>query len=341
MRRIAAAILFLGPFLLAVATPVAAQTSAGPFARSGSSAAPADAPRQAKEPGIFTRALTAVLNEQRKFHRKLASALEDIRNRGGTAAAWTLIVTSFLYGVFHAAGPGHGKAILTTYLATHRQRIPRGILLSAAAAALQGAVAIVLVFGLTIIAGWAARDTQSAARWAEQFSFALVALLGAYLLYRAAKGIWHALAPHGGIEPGAIARDACHAHGHCGHAHLPTGLQLEKAGDLKAMAGVILSIGIRPCSGAVLVLGVANLFAIPWAGIVAVCAISLGTAIAVATLALAVLSARRLVSALLATDNPRFAIAGQAVALAGGAIILFLGITLLAGSFGPAHPLGL
>ena len=107
------------------------------------------------------------------------------------------------------------------------------------------------------------------------------------------------------------------------------------------MAGVILSIGIRPCSGAVLVLAVANLFAIPWTGVAAVAAMSAGTALAVAALALLVLSARHLAAALIVTDSPAVALAGQFLALLGGLIIFALGATLLAGSFGPAHPLGL
>jgi ABC-type nickel/cobalt efflux system permease component RcnA len=117
--------------------------------------------------------------------------------------------------------------------------------------------------------------------------------------------------------------------------------RLGVAQDLKSMAGVVLSIGIRPCSGAVLVLAVANLFTIPWAGVAAVVAMSAGTALAVATLALLVLSARRMAAALIVSDSPGVALAGQILALAGGLIILALGVTLLAGSFGPAHPLGM
>ena len=110
----------------------------------------------AEKPGIAGRAVATIVEQQRQFHRKLAASLEAIRRDGAAAAGWTLIVTSFLYGVFHAAGPGHGKAILTAYLATHRQRLLRGILMSAAAAAVQGLTAILLVFTLTKLAGMAA-----------------------------------------------------------------------------------------------------------------------------------------------------------------------------------------
>jgi nickel/cobalt transporter (NicO) family protein len=122
---------------------------------------------------------------------------------------------------------------------------------------------------------------------------------------------------------------------------MPTPDQMDAARDFRTMAGVVLSIGIRPCSGAVLVLAVANLFGIAWAGVAAVAAMSFGTALAVATLALIVLSARRIVTTLIQVEDKALAVTGQIVAFVGGGLILVLGVTLLLGSFGPAHPLGL
>ena len=302
------------------------------------------------ESGFVTRMLATVIDKQRKFHRQLSSALSEIRHEGAVTAAWTLIITSFLYGIFHAAGPGHGKAVITAYLVTHRQRIARGVVLAAAAAALQGVTAIVLVFGLVELAGLASRDAQSAVRWAEQLSFALVAALGFYLLWRGVAGLRGILARtgdaadgHGHAHADGHAHDhgLAHDHTHCGHAHMPTPEQTDAARDLRTAAGVVLSIGIRPCSGAVLVLAVANLFGILWAGLLAVVAMSVGTAIAVATLALIVVSARHWVSTVVAGDGTRLAMAGQTVATLGGGVILILGLMLLIGSFGPAHPLGL
>jgi nickel/cobalt transporter (NicO) family protein len=358
-------------FFLAIPALCFAQASGGsadPFS-GGRSAPQPQQQTQASQPGLVTRALLFIMVKQRQFHRKLAAELETIREHGAMAAGWALILTSFLYGILHAAGPGHGKAIMTTYLATHRQRMWRGILLSAIAATVQGITAIVLVFGLTTIAGLAARDTQSAVRWAEQFSYILVAAMGGYLAYRAAAGLRRSLR-HGAqaapmpapalaqapVQSVALDQDHSHvhehthdhAHGHdfcgddhCGHSHGPTAAQLDAARDLKTMAGIVLSIGFRPCSGAVLVLAVANLFGIPWAGVAAVFAMSLGTAIAVASLALLVLSARHLVTTLAAEDSPAIAMAGQIVALLGGSGILLLGSLLFINSFGPLHPLGL
>lgn len=287
-----------------------------------------------EEPGLLTQALFSIVDQQRKFHRKLTAALNQVQ-QDGAVVAWTLIATSFLYGVFHAAGPGHGKAVLTAYLVTHPHRIARGVMLAAASAGVQGLTAIIIVLGLVELAGWATRDSQIAVRWAEQMSFALVSVLGAYLLFRAFFALKRMLRPGTDAEPAHNGHDAS-----CGHSHVPIPDQTE-ARDLRTTLGVILSIGLRPCSGAVLVLAVANIFGIPWAGIAAVAAMSVGTAIAVASLALLVVSARRWVSTLLTKDGSGIAMAGQTIALFGGAIIMILGLYLLAGSFGTTHPLGL
>ena len=59
---------------------------------------------------------------QRELHQSLAKAVR-IMQQQGSGAVLSLIVISFLYGIFHAAGPGHGKLIIATYLATHRTKL--------------------------------------------------------------------------------------------------------------------------------------------------------------------------------------------------------------------------
>ena len=58
---------------------------------------------------------------------------------------WTLLGVSFLYGIFHAAGPGHGKAVISSYLVANEETWRRGIVLSFASALLQAFVAVALV----------------------------------------------------------------------------------------------------------------------------------------------------------------------------------------------------
>jgi High-affinity nickel-transport protein len=52
---------------------------------------------------------------------------------------------SFVYGVFHAAGPGHGKAVICSYLLANEETWRRGVVLSFASALLQAATAVAIV----------------------------------------------------------------------------------------------------------------------------------------------------------------------------------------------------
>ncbi len=304
-------------------------------------ASPADAP------SFLTQLILYVQTEQQRLHRALAGAIRTLKAEGSATAAWGLISLSFLYGVFHAAGPGHGKAVLSAYLLTQPTALRKSLVLAAASSLMQGVTAIVIVTGVLVVIGLAARTSGLVVQWLETASFALVALVGGWLALRAAR----ALAPALGL---ASAPAEAHAHGHhhhhdhdhdhgsCGHAHVPTPAQAASAGSLREMTGVVLSIGIRPCSGAVLVLVFANVLGMTLAGIAAVMAMSVGTAIAVSLIALAAVGARDAAWSLARLDDRRVAMTAQGIALAGGLLLLLIGtLFAYASATQPAPPLGL
>ena len=310
------------------------------------------------EPSLFTRAFSWIFEQQRHFHRELTAGLRRLTAGGGLEAAWGLILASFVYGIFHAAGPGHGKAILTTYLLTHREQVRRGVWLAAAAATCQGITAIAIVYGLIWIAGWVPRDASAAALWSERASYVLVVLVGAMLIVRSVKSLYARYqsrttlqslenAPHGSERhgQGAEANHDNHSHHHhdgcCGHSHAPSAAQLQQVRGLRTALGLILSIGLRPCSGAVLVLVFASITGIAWAGIGAVAAMSAGTAIAVASLALLAVNARRWASSIAGAGQGSHGVAADIVAFLGSALVAAIGVSLVLASFAPSHPLGL
>ena len=309
---------------------------AGTVSAQGGLVQPGASAQPVAEPSAWSSFIGWIYAQQRAFHTELIDGLRALSRDGGTAAAWTLVSASFLYGVFHAAGPGHGKAILTTYLMTHREQMRRGVLLAALSAFCQGLVAVGLVYGLILLAGWLPKEAKEAVNWSERASFALLTAMGGYLAYRAVRS---ALRRRHFIHH--------HHHGHdhdgcCGHAHAPSSEQVASATSFRTTIGVILSIGLRPCTGAVLVLVFAQISGLLWTGVAAVAAMSAGTAIAVASLAFAAVNARSLASRLATQRGGSWVLSGgDIVALSGGAILALIGYSLLAASFGPQHPLGL
>ena len=84
-----------------------------------------------------------ILAEQSRFYRALSGLIRAAKTDG--SALWALMGISFIYGIFHAAGPGHGKAVISSYLVANEETWRRGIVLSFASALLQAVSAIVIV----------------------------------------------------------------------------------------------------------------------------------------------------------------------------------------------------
>jgi nickel/cobalt transporter (NicO) family protein len=294
---------------------------------------------EAGQAGPWERTTQWILTTQRNLHRQLARAMETVQAAPTAANTLALVLVGFLYGVFHAAGPGHGKAVITTYLLTHRQHLRRGLALSWASSLLQGITAIALVLGVVVLAERMTRQALGQVRTLEMVSFALVAAVGAWLMFRALRGLYRLR---------GAARHAGHDHHQadgtcgCGHAHHVSPGQAARSEGLGAMIGTVVAVGIRPCTGAILVLAVANMLGLWLAGIAAVIAMSVGTAITVSALAVLAVQARHWAARAAAGDSIGWQRAGQVVALAGGLLIFALGASLFGAGLGtPAHPLGL
>lgn len=148
--------------------------------------------------------------KQIQFERMLSGSVRAIKT--DSTAFWTLLGISFSYGAFHAAGPGHGKAVVAAYMFANERALKRGIVISFMAALLQGVVAITIV----AVLAWALNATsgtmKSVAHFVEIASFAGIALLGAWLVWR--KGRAFAAALPGCMVAAHPAHDHGHSHGH-------------------------------------------------------------------------------------------------------------------------------
>ena len=265
---------------------------------------------------------------QRDLHRGLSDAVRSVE-REGLFAVWSLISLSFLYGVFHAAGPGHGKLIIATYLATHESRLKQGIWLAISSALAQGVVAVLLVETTVALLGASFSAANKTALQLESISYALVTLLGGFLMVSAARRLWLGHHHHHDHNDDHRHEEGTHAH-HC-HAHMPVPGDLPERMSLRQTIWIVLTIGIRPCTGAILVLIFAYVLQLRFAGIGAVFAMSIGTAITVAVLAAVSVYARQMavrMSEYLPDDGVRGGTLLNTFALIGGLIVFLLGIAL-------------
>jgi len=212
-----------------------------------------------------------LLSWQSAFYRELVTALKAVAQN--PAALWGLFGLSFGYGVFHAAGPGHGKAVISAYIVADNRSLRRGLSLSFAAAILQALVAIALVATLTLTLK-ATAATMNATTWVvEQASFAMVAAVGLFVLWRKAGALL-------ALGHGAQEHDPS-----CDHVHMPGPEEISRLRNWRDMAGVVFAAGLRPCAGALIILVFAASQGLLWAGIAATFAMALGTALTTGALA--------------------------------------------------------
>ncbi len=123
---------------------------------------------------------------QRDVNQQLSALLNAVATHPERAGG-SLLLLSFMYGVLHALGPGHGKVVIATWLATHPSKLKSSIVLTLAAALLQGLVAIGLVVGVLTVLQLPARQLHLSGFWLEKGSYALVGGLGILLCWRAIK----------------------------------------------------------------------------------------------------------------------------------------------------------
>lgn len=277
-----------------------------------------------------------IATQQSIFYRALTESVKTLKSDG--TAAWLLIGLSFAYGIFHAAGPGHGKAIISTYVLANGETLRRGIILSFASAMAQAVTAIVLIGIAAIILNLTSIAITQTTRYFEIGSYALITGLGLWLTWLKVvrpviirdKGHGHHDHNHG--------HDHQHHHGEatacstCGHSHAPDPAMLQGTMTLGRAWSVILAIGLRPCSGALIVLVFALSQGLIWAGVVSTVAMALGTGLTVAGLAMVAVGARGATLRIAGAGSAAFV--HRAIEILGALLVLVLGLILLIASIG-------
>ncbi|MEO0765627.1 MAG: hypothetical protein AAFY75_06360 [Pseudomonadota bacterium] len=242
--------------------------------------------------------------QQRETQNALAQGLRAVR--AGEAGAWaTLMGLCAAYGFFHAIGPGHGKLVIGGYGAAARVTAWRLSILALASSLAQAVAAILLVGAGAFVLGWSRTQmTDAADKVLAPASYIAIALVGAWLLVRGTRRAFATMPVRAHAHGSVSAHTHAHAHAHagggdahgvcdtCGHAHAPTVDQVEAVTSWRDAAAIVLSIAIRPCTGAVFLLILCFALGIPWAGIAGALVMGLGTASVTVLVAVAAVGAR-------------------------------------------------
>ncbi|WP_224814621.1 nickel/cobalt transporter [Hasllibacter sp. MH4015] len=259
------------------------------------------------------RVVTAwALDGQREAQGAMAGALRRLR-AGDPGAVAALMAVTFGYGFFHAAGPGHGKLLIGGYGAARAVGAVRLSAVALASSLAQGVTAVALVgVGLWLVGWGRERMTDMADQVFAPLSFAAIALVGLWLVWRGARGLWRLRAAGSGATHGHDHNHDHHHHDHdhhhphnhahtgddhvcstCGHAHAPDPAALAQATSWREVAALIGAVAIRPCTGALFLLILTAQMGVFWAGVLGTLTMALGTASVTVAVAVAAVTLRK------------------------------------------------
>jgi nickel/cobalt exporter len=296
-----------------------------------------------------------IIAKQAEFYHMLANALHAAKADG--SAAFGLLGISFTYGIFHAAGPGHGKAVISSYLFANDETWRRGVVLSFVSALLQALTAIAIVGVAAVLLGATAKAMGDAVRVIEIVSYALIALVGARLLWVKGRGFLAALRANAAARHAEDHHDHAHghhherahdddhhhdhdhghAHGdhdhddHHGHSHGPEPKDLAGPGGWSRGLSAIVAVGLRPCSGAIIVLVFALAQGMFWTGVSATMLMGLGTFITVAAIATLAVGSRAFAARIAASRSGTGVLVLLGAEAAAAALVMLFGLLLLTG----------
>lgn len=263
--------------------------------------------------------LAWAIEGQRAAQGGMGRALMALR-AGDAAAVVPLLTVSFLYGFFHAAGPGHGKLLIGGYGAARAVGAVRLSAVALASSLAQGATAVALVGAGVWLLNWSREYmTDLADRLLQPLGFAAIAAIGLWLVYRGVRG----------LRPTPAQSVHGHGHGHdhgpdCGHAHAPAAEDVAAATSTRELLALIGAVAIRPCTGAIfLLILTAQMGVFGW-GIAGTIAMALGTASVTIGVALAAVFLRQGALAGLSGGASRLARAQPALEIAVGLTVAWI-----------------
>jgi nickel/cobalt transporter (NicO) family protein len=306
--------------LLTLAAPASAQLTGAPA--NGESAESEAAP-----PSLFGRIAGGFMTVQSEVNRTINHRLVAIKREHSLTALLLGLAIAFAYGVFHAVGPGHGKAVLLSYFLSQDAKISRGVWMGAQIAFFHVVSAIVIVVVVHLILQHAFGGPVDELDFLKIASYGAITLIGAAMLRgafrrlrRAGIGHDHAGHHHDHDAPGHVHDETC------GHV---SPVQAWREGGLLSVA-----VGLIPCSGAVLILVYCLANGLLLSGVLMAGAIAVGMAITLSVIGIAAIFGRQ--RALATAERRGRSGSGRpraALGLIGPALITLFGAAMLVGSF--------
>jgi ABC-type nickel/cobalt efflux system permease component RcnA len=238
-------------------------------------AAPAFAAKHPEPTGI-----TLWLKQVRANETELQLSLHQALGAAGQAAAIVGLLSiagaGYLFGAVHALLPGHGKVAIATYAFAEGRAMGGPFLLSLLVTLGQAMVALGLIYGPQLLLGHGLDHRAETLLGLERASYAGAGLAGIWLVVSGNLALTRK------TERG-VKREPSFVPGR-GKARLP-GAALPRVKGTGSLWPLVISAGLTPSAGALIMLTLAAFLGVYWAGLAALIGMALGAASVVAVFA--------------------------------------------------------
>ncbi len=303
MRRTA---LVLVVFILAV--PCFGQEGSNPFTAK-SSGVHTESFLHVMTSGFSAFLFNAMAPIQKTLNESMASITRSLQGSRSLAGLLFVMFVSLVYGMFHAAGPGHGKTIVSSFFLANDAKLRHSIVIGYMIAVVHALAALAVVLILYyVIRGLFSVGIEQADHYIQLATFGIIAILGAVMLFGRIRG---------------------KAHHHHLHAEEAT-----RNLSMRSLIGIAVPAGAIPCPGAVAVILFALSLHMLGVSVLSVIAISvgMGTTIAI-TGAIVILAKTGVVRALAGGHEERDSVLRRVIEIGGAAILFLFGLVLFLAQF--------
>lgn len=210
---------------------------------------------------------------QKELTVKLNGFGMDIQADPLGSALWMFLALSFLYGIVHAVGPGHGKTVVCSYFLSNPGSFFSGALMGNVITFVHMGSAAVAVGAAYLIFSTGMGGFAEASRALQPASYALLTLMGLFLTAKAIRDI---------VRGRSLVEPSCPAHD----------VDADSPAQIRRVLAVSFVTGLIPCPGAAVILAFSIGQNILWAGIGAIVAMAMGMGLTTTLFAWGAVAAR-------------------------------------------------
>lgn len=189
-----------------------------------------------------------LIKQQAALRENIAKAMRGIKDSKNSTGLVSLLFLSFVYGLFHGAGPGHRKSIVFAYFIGKKSALIEPLVLGSLLAMLHAGASVILILGVSLFTQKLFTVSSQASLITEYIAYLVLFILALFLL---GQKIFQLIKQKNNIK---------------------------SSNEQGKLATVFLS-GIFPCPGATLILIFSLVNNMLYLGILSVLAMSLGMGI--------------------------------------------------------------